>query len=118
MSLRWEQVVVDAIDPVALGQWWADVLGWTVVNDDPDAFEIQEKPDRLPGILFLPVGSAGSSSKNPLHLDFRPDDQQSEVERLIELGAQRIDVGQGNEVSWVVMADPEGNAFCVLSAPS
>ena len=51
--------------------------------------------------------------KNRLHLDFRPDDQDAEVERLIALGASRVDVGQG-EVSWVVLADPEGNEFCVL----
>lgn len=116
MSLRWEQAVIDAIDPVALGQWWAEALRWTVVNDDPEAFEIQEEADRLPGIMFLRVGGAKQSSKNRLHLDFRPDDQQLEVRRLIDLGAQRIDVGQG-DVSWVVLADPEGNEFCVLSAP-
>lgn len=115
MSLRWEQVVVDAVDPVALGQWWAGALGWTVVNDDPNEFEIQAEPDRLPGILFLPADSAKPSSKNRLHLDLRPDDQESEVHRLIDLGARRTDVGQG-DVSWVVLADPEGNEFCVLSA--
>lgn len=116
MSLRWEQVIVDAIDPAALGQWWAEALGWTIVNDDPDEFEIQEEPDRLPGIIFGQADAAKPSTKNRLHLDFRPDDQQSEVRRLIDLGARRIDVGQG-DVSWVVLADPEGNEFCVLSAP-
>ena len=116
MSLQWEQVVVDANDPVALGQWWAAALGWVVVNDDPGAFEIQREPDVLPGMLFLPVGD-NPSSKNPLHLDFRPDDQDVEVARLTELGAKRVHVGQG-DVSWVVMADPEDNEFCVLSAPT
>ena len=53
--------------------------------------------------------------KNRLHLDFVPDGQAAEVERLIELGATRADIGQG-EQTWVVMADPEGNEFCVLSA--
>ena len=84
--------------------------------EHPDAFEIQEKADQLPGIMFLPVDAAKPSSKNRLHLDFRPDDQQSEVRRLVDLGARRIDVGQG-DASWVVLADPEGNEFCVLSAP-
>lgn len=118
MSLRWEQVVVDATDPVALGRWWADALGWVVVNDDPEEFEIQETLDRLPGIIFEQADAAKPSSKNRLHLDFRPDDQQAEVRRLIGLGARRIDIGQGDDVSWIVLADPEGNEFCVLSAPS
>lgn len=114
MTLRLEQVVVDAVDPVALGRWWARALGWVVVNDEPDEFEIQPEPGRAPGMIFEPSGEAKSSSKNRLHLDFRPDDQQSEVRRLLDLGARRIDIGEG-EVSWVVMADPEGNEFCVLS---
>ena len=112
MSLEWEQAVVDARDPVALGQWWREALGWVVVNDDPDAFEIQPRVDRLPGLIFEPVTEA-KRGKNRLHLDFRPDDQRAEVERLIALGASRVDIGQG-DVPWVVMADPEGNEFCVL----
>jgi predicted enzyme related to lactoylglutathione lyase len=113
VSLRWEQLVIDAVDPVALGRWWAMALGWTVVNDDPSEFEIQQEADQLPGIIFEPVDTAKSSSKNRLHLDLRPDDQEAEVQRLIDLGARRVDVGQG-VVSWVVLADPEGNEFCVL----
>ena len=115
MILRWEQVVVDAVDPVALGRWWATALGWTIVNDDPNEFEIQPEPEHLPGIIFLPVSTTKPSSKNRLHLDFRPDDQEFEVERLVDLGARRVDVGQG-VVSWVVLADPEGNEFCVLGS--
>ena len=113
MSLRWEQVVVDAADPVALGRWWEVALGWTVVNDDPNEFEIQREPGRLPGIIFEPVEGTKSPSKNRLHLDFRPDDQGAEVDRLLALGARHVDVGQG-DASWVVLADPEGNEFCVL----
>jgi Glyoxalase-like domain len=55
-------------------------------------------------------------NKNRIHFDLRPDDQAAEVERLEGLGAKRIDIGQGDDVSWVVMADPEGNEFCVLRA--
>ncbi len=117
MSLRWEQVVIDAVDPVALGRWWAAALDWIIVNDDPDEFEIQPVAGRLPGIIFGPTDQAEKSSKNRLHLDFRPEDQASEVRRLVELGARRVDVGQG-DVSWVVLADPEGNEFCVLAAPA
>lgn len=116
MSLEWEQVVVEARDPVALGQWWAEALGWVVVNDDANEFEIRETANRLPGLIFLPVGVT-KQEKNRLHLDFRPVDQETEVQRLLGLGASRIDVGQG-DVSWVVLADPEGNEFCILSAPA
>lgn len=116
MSLEWEQVIVDTRDPAALGRWWADALGWVVVNDSVDEFEIRPSEDQLPGLLFVLVPEA-KSSKNRLHLDFRPDDQTAEVERLIELGARRVDIGQGS-ASWVVLADPEGNEFCVLAARS
>ncbi len=115
MSLAWEQIIVDAADPVSLGRWWAEALGWTVVNDAGDEYEIRLAPDRLPGLLFVPV-SEPKTVKNRLHLDLRPDDQDAEVDRLVALGARRADVGQG-EQPWVVLADPEGNEFCVLSSP-
>ncbi|MEM7271647.1 MAG: VOC family protein [Actinomycetota bacterium] len=116
MSLEWEQVAVAAEDPIALGRWWCDALRWVVVDDGPVVFEIQPEVDRFPGILFLPAES-GKVGQNRLHIDLRPDDQAAEVERLLALGASRIDVGQG-DVSWVVMADPEGNEFCVLAPRS
>ena len=116
MSLSWEQVVIDAHDPRALGQWWAEALGWVVTWDEDTEFEIRPSADVTPGILFVPVADE-RVNKNRLHLDFRPTDQALEVERLLNLGATRIDVGQG-DVSWVVLADPEGNEFCILRAGS
>jgi hypothetical protein len=112
MTLEWEQLVVDAADPVALGRWWAAALGWVVVRDTAEEFEIRPSADRLPGLLF---GTSPDTKtvKNRLHLDFRPVDQDAEVERLLALGAVPADVGQG-EQPWVVLADPEGNEFCVL----
>ncbi len=114
VSLEWEQTIVDAHDPVSLGRWWCDVLGWVAVNEDPDEFEIRPSAERLPGLLFAQV-SDPKVNKNRLHLDLRPDDRDAEVERLLALGAKRADVGQG-EPSWVVLADPEGNEFCILSS--
>ena len=114
MSLVWEQTIIDAADPVALGRWWATALGWVVVDEEPDEFEIRSSPDRLPGLLFTQVPEP-KTIKNRLHLDFRGDDRDAEVERLLGLGATHADVGQGDE-SWVVLADPEGNEFCVLSS--
>jgi hypothetical protein len=116
VSLEWEQTSVDAKDPVLLGRWWQQALRWVVVDEGPDVFEIRPAPDRVPGLLFVPVPES-KAAKNRLHLDFRPDDQGIEVDRLLALGATRVDIGQG-ESSWVVLADPEGNEFCVLSAPS
>lgn len=112
MALEWEQVIVDSAGPVALGRWWAKALGWVVVEDTPDEFEIRPGKDRLPGVLFVPVPEA-KTVKNRLHLDFRPDDQEAEVTRLLALGARHADVGQG-EQPWVTLMDPEGNEFCVL----
>jgi hypothetical protein len=54
--------------------------------------------------------------KNRLHIDLRPDDQEAEVERLVDMGARPVDIGQ-HDVGWKVLADPEGNEFCVLSSP-
>lgn len=113
MVLAWEQITVDASDPAALGRWWCEALGWVVVDDEhPDVFEIRRTADEIPGILFLRTG-ASKADKNRLHLDLRPDDQDREVERLLSMGATQIDIGQG-DASWVVLADPEGNEFCVL----
>jgi hypothetical protein len=114
MSLEWEQTIVDARDPAALGRWWEEALGWVVMDDDPDQFEIRPAPDRLPGLLFVRVPQP-KRMKNRLHLDFRPDDRDREVERMLSLGASRADIGQGDQ-SWVVLADPEGNEFCILNS--
>jgi Glyoxalase-like domain len=114
VGLQWEQTVVDSRDPAALAAWWQQALGWVLVSDDPEEFEIRPSPQRLPGLLFVRVPEA-KAVKNRLHLDFRPDDQRAEVERLVVLGATNADVGQG-ERSWVVLADPEGNEFCVLGS--
>ena len=114
MSLEWEQVTIDSEDPTSLGNWWKDALRWVIVDDDPEVFEIRPATGRVPGMLFLRTGNA-KTAKNRLHFDFRPDDQAAEVERLLGLGASRVDIGQG-DATWIVLADPEGNEFCVLSS--
>ena len=109
-------MLVHSVNPVALGQWWAEALGWVVVYSSDDEFEIRPEPDRTPGLDFVRLAER-KTGKSRLHLDFRPDDQASEVARLLAHGAQRVDVGQGDQ-SWVVLADPEGNEFCVLGQRS
>jgi hypothetical protein len=100
------------MDPETLGKWWAEALGWVVVYSSADEFEIRPEVDRTPGLDFVRLDEA-KKAKSRLHLDFRPDDQAAEVARLVVHGARRVDVGQGDR-SWVVLADPEGNEFCVL----
>ena len=116
MSVVWEQVIVDSHDSVALGRWWAEALGWVVVEETRGEFEIRPSPDEVPGLLFVEVDEP-KTTKNRLHLDLRPDDQQTEVERFLALGASRADIGPGDE-SWVVLRDPEGNELCILGSRS
>ncbi|WP_343213014.1 VOC family protein [Arthrobacter sp. I3] len=101
LSLEWEQVIVDSARPAELGLWWAKALGWVVTLEADDEFEIRSAPDRLPGLVFVPVADS-KITKNRLHLDFRPDDPAAEVERMVALGARRVDVGQG-ERPWTVL---------------
>jgi hypothetical protein len=113
VALDWEQIIIESRDPEGLGRWWLEALGWVVVGEHPGEFEIRPEPERTPGLLFVPA-SEPKTTKNRLHIDLRPDDQAAEVERLLALGASKVDIGQG-EQPWVVLSDPEGNEFCVLS---
>lgn len=114
MSLTLSQICVDARDPAALGSWWSKVLGWPLrIDSDGDAL-VTPPPGRGAELLFLGVPD-DKVVKNRLHLDFTPEDQQAEVDRVLALGARRVDIGQG-EQSWVVLADPEDNEFCILAA--
>jgi hypothetical protein len=114
MGSRWYTVVVDSADPAEIAKFWAAVLDYRVIFSAPDEVVIAKDEHTYPELLFGTVPE-GKTVKNRLHIDLNPDDQQAEVERLIGLGARRIDIGQG-DVTWVVMADPEGNEFCVLRA--
>jgi hypothetical protein len=120
MTIRMQAINVDAHDPAALGRWWAEALGWRLTYEEDDEVVI-EPPAGSPedgvaaDVLFCRVPEA-KAVKNRLHLDLRPDDQAAEVARFEALGARRVDVGQGPDVSWVVLADPEGNEFCILRA--
>ena len=116
MSSTFTELVVDATDPERLARFWSAVLGWHPTGRYEGAVEIAPSGGGGPSLTFVPVPEA-KTIKNRLHIDVNPVgcDQEQEVERLIGLGARRADVGQG-ERSWVVLADPEGNEFCVLRA--
>lgn len=121
MALSLQCMTVDAHNPKALAEFWAEALGWKIgegVNDIEVWIERElGDPNKtgFPDILFL-KNSTSKSGKNRLHLDLRPVNQEEEVARLEKLGAKRIDIGQSAEptCTWVVMADPEGNEFCIL----
>ena len=122
MAIKFEGVTVDASDPRGLAEFWAAVLGWKI-GGELEEIEVWIQPDTsdsvstgFPEILFL-INAEAKQVKNRLHLDLRPDNQAEEVARLEKLGAKRIDIGQNQNESctWVVMADPEDNEFCVLN---
>ena len=117
MASRWENLVVDARDPARLARWWAEALGYKITYEEPDEVEIRSGPDDLPGLIFVPVPEM-KAGKNRLHIDLRPDDQVAEVERLVNMGARHVEVGQADAATWVVLADPEGNEFCILRGPN
>jgi hypothetical protein len=129
MALRWYSNVIETTDVRRLASWWAEALDWDVIYEADDevvvvpkwAMELSEQLEfhRVPpGLVFVRVDHE-KQSKNRIHMDFAPhssDDRDAEIARLESLGAKRIDVGQGPDVSWTVLADIDGNEFCVLSS--
>ena len=119
-DLRIQAITADATDPSAIAHFWEQALGWRRTYDTDDEVVLEPPAGSVqdgvaPDLLFIRVPE-GKQVKNRWHLDLRPGDQAAEVRRLQELGASRIDIGQGADATWVVMADPDGNEFCVLRA--
>lgn len=131
MALKWYTMVIDCHDVHAQARWWADVLDWQLVfeSDDEAGIAPKDYEDRPlsaaewhtvgPALIFLPVRE-GKTVKNRLHLDLAPhitDDRDALIESLLARGATHADIGQDeSKTSWTVLADPEGNEFCVLSS--
>lgn len=121
MGVLLSHLAVDCAEPATLARWWTEVLGWNldpedVVDETSDEVWIGPSLDEdVGGIIFLRVPE-DKQVKNRIHLDLRPSDgstQAEELARLLGLGAVHVDVGQG-DVLWHVLADPEGNEFCLL----
>jgi len=125
MTSKFTELAIDCADPKALARFWCAVLGYEVLEEDegivfigsPQATEDERRPGPVPPTLTFARVPEGKIVKNRLHIDVNPTDrgQDDEVRRLLDLGARHADVGQGGDVSWVVLADPEGNEFCVLA---
>jgi predicted enzyme related to lactoylglutathione lyase len=113
MALRIEWPIIDCVDLQRMSEFWQSALDLDHVWTGPSGGHLLQARDGSNQRLGLIPTPDAKEGKNRVHLDLRPDDQHAEVERLESLGARRVDVGQ-EDVSWVVMADPEGNEFCVL----
>jgi Glyoxalase-like domain len=124
MTSKFTELAIDCADPSGLARFWCAVLGYEVQGEDGGSVTIGSPlvPEGtnhggpVPPVLTFARVPEGKTVKNRLHLDVSPADreQDEEVRRLLGLGARHADVGQGDE-SWVVLADPEGNEFCVLA---
>jgi Glyoxalase-like domain len=125
MASKFTELAIDCADPHALAQFWCAVLDYevqdegegTVTIGSPSVPDDKNHVGPVPPTLTFAHVPEGKTGKNRLHLDVNPTDreQDDEVRRLLDLGARPADVGQGQE-SWVVLADPEGNEFCVLAS--
>ena len=126
MTSKLTEIAIDCADPAALARFWCSVLGYEVQEEEEDGLvtigsplapEGRERPGPVPPTLTFARVPEGKVVKNRLHLDVNPTDrdQDDEVQRLLDLGARHADVGQTGEESWVTLADPEGNEFCVLA---
>jgi catechol 2,3-dioxygenase-like lactoylglutathione lyase family enzyme len=115
MPLTLHHIVVDTHDLPLLARFWTAALGWKVLSEREREIVIGPDEDAPVGMCFMPVTDA-KAVKNRLHLDLTTGagDRAAEIDRLLALGARRADVGQTGEESWTVLADPEGNEFCVI----
>jgi catechol 2,3-dioxygenase-like lactoylglutathione lyase family enzyme len=128
MSSRLTEISIDCADPARLADFWCAVLGYDILDATDDLIEIgpDHGPDAelldavrrapLAPTIFLARVPEAKVAKNRVHFDVSPVDctQAEEVARIEALGATRADIGQSGAESWVVLADPEGNEFCVL----
>ena len=115
MPVRLHHIVIDAHDLPRLARFWTQALGWKVLSEREREIVIGTDENAPVGICFMPVTDQ-KIVKNRVHLDITTEaqDRDQEIDRLLGLGAQRVDVGQTGKESWTVLADPEGNEFCVI----
>ena len=115
MSVRLHHIVIDAHDLLALARFWTRALEWRILSAREREIVIGTDENAAVGICFMPVTDP-KRVKNRLHLDLTTSaaDRDEEIERLLALGARRVDIGQTGAESWTVLADPEGNEFCIV----
>ena len=116
MACELIELVIDANDPLLLARFWAEALGWDVDDADPDEIGLVPTDGTRFTILFEPVAEK-KTGRSRLHLDLTTtsiEDQNNSVARLIEIGGSHLDIGQTADEGHVVLADPEGNEFCII----
>jgi catechol-2,3-dioxygenase len=114
MALNVGWIVLDAPEPARLAGFWERLLGWARTEETDELVELSPPGGgRCPRLLLFQAPDA-KTVKNRMHLDLVPDDQGTEVARALTLGARRVGIGQGEDEAQVVLADPEGNEFCIL----
>jgi predicted enzyme related to lactoylglutathione lyase len=115
MPIALHHVVIDAHNLPRLARFWAQALGWQILSEREREVVIGPEVTAPVGICFMP-SLDGKVVKNRVHLDLTAgaDERDAEINRLIALGASRVDIGQRGDESWTVLADPEGNEFCVI----
>jgi hypothetical protein len=116
MGARFTELAIDCRDPERVAAFWCAVLDYEIIDRGPEGeIEIGGGAAGAPTLVFVSVPE-GKTVKNRIHIDVNPTgtDQSNELRRLVRLGARRVDVGQGNDVSWIVLADVEDNEFCLL----
>ncbi|MFD1149416.1 VOC family protein [Saccharothrix hoggarensis] len=121
MACRIGELVLGCRDPESLARFWCEVLGFVVLDRYDDGSVEIGTPEGFGGpqpTIFFSRRDEPEKGKSRLHIDLNPTDrdQDAELERLLELGARRADIGQTGEESWHVLTDPEGNEFCLLKA--
>jgi predicted enzyme related to lactoylglutathione lyase len=119
MPVALHHIVVDTHDLPALARFWTQALRWSVLSEREREIVIGPDVEAPVGICFMPV-TGPKTVKNRLHLDLTTSaaDRDAEIDRLLALGARYADVGQTGDESWTVLADPEGNEFCVVRPKS
>ena len=115
MPVRLHHIVIDTYDLPGLARFWTQALGWQVLSERDREIVIGPGENAPVGICFMPVTDP-KTVKNRVHLDLTSSatDRDQEIARLITLGARPVDIGQTGTESWTVLADPEGNEFCVV----
>ena len=119
MTVSLHHIVIDAHDLPGLARFWSQVLGWRILSERDREVVIGTDVDAPVAICLMPAGEE-KTVKNRVHLDLNPggdagpDDREAEINRILALGARHVDIGQTGDESWTVLADPEGNEFCIL----
>ena len=119
MASRISELVLKCADPELLARFWCGVLGYVEIDREEGLIEIGPPEAGFGGLqptIILMPGTGERTDRLALHIDVSPvdRDQEAELERLLDLGARRLDIGQPEDASWYVLADPEGNEFCLL----